>query len=354
MSFASKTASIVLRSQFANMAEGTPASAPLNAQQESNGNQQQAVVNPTQEQLLAAANPQLLFELSVLYYKQHISELDYDSKTSLSALYKQSTLGKFDESKSEAPGFFDFVGKERRAAWQALGDLSQVDAQKGFRDVLLEARSDFKDWLGERLAAKFRAEHEERIRAARQAELVRQEKLRQERARQVQLQRQQEEARRKQLAMQQEQQEQQQQQRAAPTAQAAVQNTPKSRLSSPEYIEAFREALKGHAESEATVASGEVLTVRVPKPGKGRTQITWQFNTLDYDIQFGVDFEHKANDGALTTQVVVPVARIEAHAEVVTGTHTTEHEGTWLLKFDNSYSYFRSKVVMYRVLCAAV
>ena len=237
------------------------------------------------------------------------------------------------------------------SAWQALGDLSQVDAQKGFRDVLQDARDDFTVWLGERLAAKFRSEHEERTKAARQAELLRQEKLRQERARQVQLQRQQEEAQRKQMhAMQ----EQQRQAAAAKPAALPPGQTSKSRLSSPEYIEAFREALKGHSESEATVASGEVLTVRVPKPGKGRTQITWQFNTLDYDIQFGVDFEHKANDGALTTQVVVPVARMDTDSQVVTGTHTTEHEGTWLLKFDNAYSYFRSKVVLYRVLCASV
>eukprot|EP00045_Choanoeca_perplexa_P001948 m.22405 g.22405 ORF g.22405 m.22405 type:complete len:335 (+) comp11247_c0_seq1:21-1025(+) len=312
---------------------------------------QQVTPLPSHDQLIAAANPQLLFELSVLYYKQHLPDLDYETKTGLSALYKQSTLGQFDETKGEAPGFFDFVGKERRAAWQALGDLSQVDAQRGFRDLLQEARSDFPGWLGERLAAKFRAEHEERVKAARQAELRRQEKLRQERARQVQLQRQQEEAQRKQREMMQEQ------QRAAALAKPKSpppSQTPASRLSSPEYIEAFREALKGHAESEATVASGEVLTVRVPKPGKGRTQITWQFNTLDYDIQFGVDFEHKANDGALTLQVVVPVTRMDTDTQVVTGTHTTEHEGTWLLKFDNAYSYFRSKVVLYRVLCASV
>ena len=54
---------------------------------------QQTTTLPSHDQLLAAANPQLLFELSVLYYKQHLADLEYDTKTSLSALYKQATLG---------------------------------------------------------------------------------------------------------------------------------------------------------------------------------------------------------------------------------------------------------------------
>lgn len=46
---------------------------------------------------------------------------------------------------------------------------------------------------------------------------------------------------------------------------------------------------------------------------------------------------------------VVPVYRRECHAEVYVGSHTYPGEGVYLLKFDNSYSLWRSKTLYYRV-----
>ncbi|EDQ90784.1 uncharacterized protein MONBRDRAFT_31641 [Monosiga brevicollis MX1] len=304
---------------------------------------------PTAAQLRQAASTKLLFELSLIFYKQHREQLNYDAKVKLAALFKQATHGPFDPTKSEAPGFFDFVGHERRAAWQALGQLSQEEAEQAFTAMLEETRSDFADWLDKRLMQKFNQEQEERQR--RHRELAEAERRRQEALRQEALRQQQMEAERRS--------QQRAEAQAAKRAQQqesilAVSKTPRATLTSPAYIEEFKKSLQDKPDCEADVSSGEVLTVRVPKPDHGRMQVTWQFHTLDYDIQFGVDFEHKAEDGTLETETVAAVSRLNSHLEVVTGSHVADREGTWLLKFDNSYSYFRGKKVLYRVLCATI
>lgn len=46
---------------------------------------------------------------------------------------------------------------------------------------------------------------------------------------------------------------------------------------------------------------------------------------------------------------VIPVYRRECHSEVYVGSHNYPGEGVYLLKFDNSYSLWRSKTLYYRV-----
>lgn len=46
---------------------------------------------------------------------------------------------------------------------------------------------------------------------------------------------------------------------------------------------------------------------------------------------------------------VVPVYRRECQNEVYVGSHTYPGDGVYLLKFDNSYSLWRSKTLYYRV-----
>lgn len=46
---------------------------------------------------------------------------------------------------------------------------------------------------------------------------------------------------------------------------------------------------------------------------------------------------------------VVPVYRRDCHEEVYAGSHQYPGRGVYLLKFDNSYSLWRSKTVYYRV-----
>ena len=47
--------------------------------------------------------------------------------------------------------------------------------------------------------------------------------------------------------------------------------------------------------------------------------------------------------------VIVPIYRRDCHEEVYAGSHAYPSQGVYLLKFDNSYSLWRSKTLYYRV-----
>ena len=47
--------------------------------------------------------------------------------------------------------------------------------------------------------------------------------------------------------------------------------------------------------------------------------------------------------------VIIPVYRRDCQEEVYAGSHTYPGQGVYLLKFDNSYSLWRSKTLYYRV-----
>ena len=49
------------------------------------------------------------------------------------------------------------------------------------------------------------------------------------------------------------------------------------------------------------------------------------------------------------TDEIIPVYRRDCHEEVYCGSHMYPGRGVYLLKFDNSYSLWRSKTLYYRV-----
>ncbi|KAM4694170.1 Golgi resident protein GCP60 [Discoglossus pictus] len=145
-------------------------------------------------------------------------------------------------------------------------------------------------------------------------------------------------------------------------------------------IKDFKEKIRQDADSVITVGRGEVVTVRVPTHEEG-SYLFWEFATDNYDIGFGVYFEwtdcqntavsvhvsessedeeedeenpnseEKAKKNANKPQLdeIVPVYRRDCHEEVYAGSHQYPGRGVYLLKFDNSYSLWRSKSVYYRV-----
>lgn len=127
--------------------------------------------------------------------------------------------------------------------------------------------------------------------------------------------------------------------------------------------------------------------VRVPTHEEG-TCLFWEFATDYYDIGFGVYFEwsisetsevsvhisesddedyedeaeaglggdvetggnkkpHDPNKPAVDE--IIPVFRRDCHEEVFAGSHQYPGRGVYLLKFDNTYSLWRSKTLYYRV-----
>jgi golgi resident protein GCP60 len=149
------------------------------------------------------------------------------------------------------------------------------------------------------------------------------------------------------------------------------------------------------------VGHGDCVTVRVPTL-EGGSSLFWEFATDSYDIGFGVYFEwakpdttevsvhvsesddelddneveNEEDDEEITCvddlesgsqqqlqqqaktsailnrpplSIIVPVYRRECQNEVYAGSHNYPGEGTYLLKFDNTFSLWRSKTLYYRI-----
>lgn len=158
------------------------------------------------------------------------------------------------------------------------------------------------------------------------------------------------------------------------------------------------EVSKGKGDGVIRIGHGDTITVRVPTL-EGGSSLFWEFATDSYDIGFGVYFEWlKPNCTEVTVHVsesddeedigegegeeeeitcgnlddlesgsnsqqiplkgssfrpplsiIVPVYRRECQNEVYCGSHNYPGEGSYLLKFDNSFSLWRSKTLYYRI-----
>ncbi|KAL5276967.1 ACBD3 family protein [Megaselia abdita] len=166
-------------------------------------------------------------------------------------------------------------------------------------------------------------------------------------------------------------------------------------------IKAFKsDVSSGSADGVIVIGHGDTVTVRVPTH-EGGNCIFWEFATDNYDIGFGVYFEwSKPSSNEVTVHVsesdddeyyddtddqesfvngdlesggpngpnvppqaqattlssqlapvsiIVPIYRRECQNEVYVGSHPYPGEGTYLLKFDNSFSVWRSKTLYYRI-----
>ncbi|CAB3409762.1 unnamed protein product [Caenorhabditis bovis] len=165
-------------------------------------------------------------------------------------------------------------------------------------------------------------------------------------------------------------------------------------------INEFKQNIKKDGtEGIIKVGHGETVTIRVPTHEEGSC-LFWEFATDYYDIGFGVyfewtiadsnqvsihvsesddedDYEEGGEDGTppppisnpggdvesgaalLSRRIqdpnkprqdeIIPVYRRDCHEEVYAGSHRYPGRGVYLLKFDNSYSLWRSKTLYYRV-----
>lgn len=159
-----------------------------------------------------------------------------------------------------------------------------------------------------------------------------------------------------------------------------------------------QEVLTSGGDGVIRVGHGDCVTVRVPTL-EGGSSLFWEFATDSYDIGFGVYFEWAKPDttevsvhvsesddelddneveneedeeitcvddlesGSQQVQqakvspmfnrpplsIIVPVYRRECQNEVYAGSHNYPGEGTYLLKFDNTFSLWRSKTLYYRI-----
>lgn len=76
--------------------------------------------------------------------------------------------------------------------------------------------------------------------------------------------------------------------------------------------------------------------------------LTNSFNA-DQAEEANQDSEKRTRNVVPRVSEVVPLFRRDSHENVYAGSHQYPSQGVYLLRFDNSYSLWRSKVVYYRV-----
>ncbi|KAG8222577.1 hypothetical protein J437_LFUL010420 [Ladona fulva] len=91
-----------------------------------------------------------LYRLGLKFYKENVGkalQLSYKDKLKLVAYTQQVSHGKFNPDKLPPLGVLDVIGKDRRLAWQSLGDMSEADAMINFLDLLVSLCSLFKPFI---------------------------------------------------------------------------------------------------------------------------------------------------------------------------------------------------------------
>ncbi|KZC13457.1 PREDICTED: Golgi resident protein GCP60 [Dufourea novaeangliae] len=407
-----------------------------------------------------------LYKMAVNFYKEKEGKavhLSYEDKLKLVAFTQQVTHGKCTAENAPPLGVLDVIGRDRRLAWQNLGDISKEQAMEGFIVLLdklcplfgtvVEAqRRDIEEKLRLKKEEEARKLEEER----RLKELDEQKKKEEEARLKEELQRRQiQDALNQQtyyqFKMYAEQQypgnpeqqgvlirqlqeqhyhqymQQLRQNQSVVESQASDANNtttedpqkeeknketdetaPLNEEDSDEQqedwpqiapaemwtikgVEEFKETIRREAgDAVIKVGHGETVTVRVPTHQDGSC-LFWEFATDGYDIGFGVyfewskpetsqvsvhisesededeededyvlreDLESGVTNGSVQSDykpssppisVIVPVYRRDSQEEIYAGSHRYPGQGVYLLKFDNSYSLWRSKTLYYRV-----
>lgn len=401
-----------------------------------------------------------LYKLALNFYKEKKGKavhLSYEDKLKLVAFIQQVTHGKCTAENAPPLGVLDVIGKDRRLAWQNLGDITKEQAMEGFivlldklcplfRTVVEAQKRDFEE--KERLKKEEEAKKEEEERKLKKLEEERK-KQEEERLKEETQRRQIQDALNQQtyhqFKMYAEQQYpgnpeqqgvlirqlqeqhyhqymQQLHQKQLDQGEEGKKNIEPENLSKEEDdnkdasntndedsddledwppitpaemwtrkgVEDFKRTIwRETPDAVIRVGHGETVTVRVPTHEDG-TCLFWEFVTDSYDIGFGVYFEwSKPNTNQVSVHisesededdedeeyeqrsdlesgpannnprperktttpisVIVPIYRRDSQDEIYGGSHQYPGEGVYLLKFDNSYSLWRSKRLYYRV-----
>ncbi|XP_012267954.2 Golgi resident protein GCP60 [Athalia rosae] len=412
-----------------------------------------------------------LYKIALNFYKEKEGKavhLSYEDKLKLVGFTQQVTHGKCTIDNAPPLGVLDVIGRDRRLAWQNLGDISKDEAMEGFivlldklcplfKTVVEAQKRDFeekvrlkkeeelkeieKEEQRKELEEQRRIEEEERIKQENQRRQI-QEALNQQTYHQFkayaeqqypgnpeqqgvlirQLQEQHyhqymQQLHQNQLVIEEQSSDTEKKDKLSEILNnegekncvESNETTPLNENDSDEAepdwppisraemwtrtgVEEFKEIIRKEAgDAVIKVGHGETVTVRVPTHADGSC-LFWEFATDGYDIGFGVYFEwskpesyqvsvhisesededdeeeeyesrEDLENGAMNRtskseyskpstppiSVIIPVYRRDSQEEVYAGSHQYPGQGVYLLKFDNSYSLWRSKTLYYRV-----
>ncbi|XP_064458264.1 SEC14-like protein 2 isoform X2 [Ornithodoros turicata] len=115
-------------------------------------------------------------------------------------------------------------------------------------------------------------------------------------------------------------------------------------ISEEEFAEA--RALREKDSTWVTIDRRALHEVPIEVPKSGHT-LWWEFETEHHDIAFSV--VRRPGTEAQDEEVVHPCERVEAHFQAQGGCIVCDKPGTYVLKFDNTFSSYRSKKLGYVV-----
>ena len=105
-----------------------------------------------------------LYKLGVTFYKENEGRnfhLAYQDKIDLVAYTQQANHGSLKQANLPPLGTLDIIGKERRAAWEKLGELSKEEAKSNFTSQLYKIAPGFKEFVAEQSKAEIEKQIEE-------------------------------------------------------------------------------------------------------------------------------------------------------------------------------------------------
>ncbi|XP_012999003.1 Golgi resident protein GCP60 isoform X3 [Cavia porcellus] len=344
-----------------------------------------------------------LYGLALRFFKEKDGKAfhpTYEEKLKLVALHKQVLMGPYNPDTCPEVGFFDVLGNDRRKEWAALGSMSKEDAMVQFVKLLNRCCHLFSTYVTshkiekEEQEKKRKEEEERRRREEEERERLLKEEEMRRREEEERLKREEEERRRaeeERLRLEQ----QKQQIMAALNSQTAVQFQQYAAQQYPGNYEQqqilIRQLQEQHyqqymqqlyqvqlAQQQAALQKQQDVTVAgasLPTSSKvnavvtsDKVSVNGQAKThtdncekelepeaaeevLENGPKENITCEEKAKKNANKPLLdeIVPVYRRDCHEEVYAGSHQYPGRGVYLLKFDNSYSLWRSKSVYYRV-----
>ena len=97
-----------------------------------------------------------LYKLGLTFYKENEGRnfhLAYQDRIDLVAFTQQANHGSLKQSNLPPLGTLDIIGKERRAAWEKLGELTKEEAKTRFTSQLIKLAPGFQEFVAEQSKA---------------------------------------------------------------------------------------------------------------------------------------------------------------------------------------------------------
>uniref|UniRef100_A0AAQ4S6G7 FYVE and coiled-coil domain-containing protein 1 n=1 Tax=Gasterosteus aculeatus aculeatus TaxID=481459 RepID=A0AAQ4S6G7_GASAC len=104
----------------------------------------------------------------------------------------------------------------------------------------------------------------------------------------------------------------------------------------------------GEGSREIFIKSSCYSVITVAVGDRGPT-ISWTFSSEPKSISFSVVYRESADSHVEHSKVLIPLTRCNSHKETVQGQLKVRHPGLYTLIFDNSFSRFISKKVLYHL-----